>query len=180
MGVDAQPRQETDSTGSALAKIKTEIERLEEDCIHSGKSHFNAGARWTRYNTLIGLPSVILSALAGTAFFKDYGAVAGVMASVAAVLTALMTFLKPAERASEHKQAGDQYLTLRNDARIFREIEIDHACDTPAAIAALSGFTKRRNELNQASRQFSDGDRRKARAGIEAGEATHIVDKDKH
>ena len=179
MGVDAQLSQAANPTGNSLAKIRTEIERLEEDSIHSGKSHFNAGARWTQYNFSIGVPSVILSALAGTAFFKNYGAVAGMMASAAAVLTALMTFLKPAERASEHKKAGDQYLTLRNDARIFREIEIDHACDTSAVIAALSGFTKRRNELNQASPQFSNGDRRKARAGIEEGEATHIVDKGK-
>ncbi|APT56121.1 hypothetical protein RGI145_02330 [Roseomonas gilardii] len=161
------------------AKIKTEIERLEEDCTHSAKSHFNASARWTRYNSLIGVPSIILSALAGTAFFKDYSAVAGLMTSAVAVLTALMTFLKPAERASEHKKAGDQYLTLRNDARIFREIEVDQVRDAPAALAALSGFTKRRNELNQASPQFSDGDRRRARAGIEQGEATHVVDRNK-
>ena len=171
----------TTETAAALTleKIKAEIARLEEDCIHSGKSHFNAADRWGQYNNWLGVPSVILSALAGTAFFKDYGLAAGLMSSVVAVLTALMTFLKPSEKAAEHKGAGDQYLTLRNDARVFREIEIDHSCDVQAAIAALAGYTKRRNELNQASPQFSDADRRKARAGIEAGEATHIVDKDK-
>lgn len=160
-------------------KIKTEIERIEEDCIHSGKSHFNAGVRWSRYNAWIGIPSIILSAAAGTAFFKDYTVVAGMMSAIVAVLTSLTTFLKPSERSAVHKSSGDQYLTLRNDARIFREIEIDHACDAAAAIATLATFTKRRNELNQASLQVSDRDRKIAKAGIEAGEATHIVDKDK-
>ena len=169
----------TDPADSPVEKIKAEIKRLEEDCVHSGKSHFNAAARWSFYNSIIGVPSIALSALAGTAFFKDYAVAAGMMSSVVAVLTALMTFLKPSERAAAHKGAGDQYLTLRNDARVFREIEIDHACDVPAAIAALSGFTKRRNELNQASPQFADRDRKKARAGIEAGEATHEVDRNK-
>lgn len=170
----------TVAPGNPLDKIKSEIERIEEDCIHSGKSHFNAGVRWSHYNSWLGIPAVVLSAAAGTAFFKDYGVAAGLMSSVVAILTALMTFLKPSERASSHKGAGDQYLTLRNDARIFREIEIDQACDVPAAITTLGTFTKRRNELNQASLQFADRDRKKARAGIEAGEATHIVDsKDK-
>ena len=162
-----------------LPKIKAEAHRIEEDCIHSGKSHFNAGDRWNRYNFWIGIPSVALSAMAGTAFLKDYAIIAGIMSAVVAVLTSLMTFLKPSERAAIHKSAGDQYLTLRNDARIFREIEIDQARDAAAAIATLATLTKRRNELNQASPLFSDRDRRKARAGIEGGEATHVVDKDK-
>lgn len=168
-----------DQPADPLPKIKAEVERIEEDCIHSGKLHFNAGSQWSLYHYWIGIPSVVLSVAAGAAFFKDYGIVASFMSAIVAVLTSLVTFLKPSERAAIHKSAGDQYLTLRNDARIFREIEIDHARDATAAIATLASLTKRRNELNQASPQVSDRDRKKARAGIEAGEATHIVDKGK-
>jgi hypothetical protein len=167
-------------TEASYERIKAETRRSEEDCTQSGKSHFNAADRWSRYNSWIGVPSIIISAVAGTAFFKDYPSAAGTMSSVVAVLAALMTFLKPAERAAVHKSSGDQYLALRNDAPVFREIEIDHMSDLKEAIASLAGLTKRRNELNQASPQFSDGDRRKARSGIEAGEATHIVDRDTH
>ena len=169
----------SDPVNATLEKIKTEIQRIEEDCIHSGKAHFNAGERWTALNSWLGVPSVTLSALAGTAFFKDYAAVAGGMSAVVAILTSLMTFLKPSERGAAHKSAGDQYLTLRNDARIFREIEIGQACDAPAAIATLAAFTKRRNELNQASPQFANRDYQKAKKGIDAGEATHVVDEEK-
>lgn len=159
--------------------IRAELERIEEDCIHSGKAHFNAGTRWASYNYFLGLPSVILSALAGTAFFNDLPEVAGVMSVVVAVLTSLMTFLKPSERASAHKGSGDQYLSLRNDARVFREIKLDHACDEQAAIAGLDEFTKRRNELNQASAQVAPRDFKMARAGIDQGEAAHRVDQGK-
>lgn len=159
--------------------IQAELQRIEEDCIHSGKAHFNAGDRWACYHYGLGIPSVVLSALAGAAFFKDHGDIAGIMSAIVAILTSLMTFLKPSERASAHKGSGDQYLTLCNDARVFREIRLAYACDEQAAIAGLDEFTKRRNELNQASMQVARRDFVKARKGIEEGEATHAVDKEK-
>jgi hypothetical protein len=166
-----------EAASKTIAAIKAELLRMEEDCTHSGKAHFNAGDRWTRWNYIFGIPSVILSTAAGAAFFKDYPVIAGSMTSVVAILTALMTFLKPSERAAGHKSAGDQYLTLRNDSRVFREIELERVIDEDIAITAMNGFTTRRNELNQASPQFSNGDFKKARNGINAGEATHAVDK---
>lgn len=163
--------------GDPRPVIQAELQRIEEDCIHSGKAHFNAGARWAKYHYCLGIPSVVLSALAGAAFFKDHGDIAGVMSATVAILTSLMTFLKPSERASAHKGSGDQYLTLRNDARVFREIRLSYACDDQAALAGLDEFTKRRNELNQASAPFSRRDFEIARAGIDQGEAAHRVDR---
>jgi hypothetical protein len=164
------------TTPALIANIKAELERLEEDCIHSGKAQFNAGAGWSRLHYAIGLPMVMLSALAGTAFFKDLPEAAGVMTLTVAGLAALQTFLKPSEQAAKHKAAGDQYLALRNDARVYRRIALDLACDDQAAVDGLGGFTKRRNDLNAASPPPSDWDRRRARRGIEQGEATHQVD----
>lgn len=157
--------------------IRDELERIEEDCIHSGKAQFNAGDRWSRYHLWLGVPAVILSALAGTAFFKDQADIAGVMSMAVALLAALSTFLKPSERASSHKNSGDQYLTLRNDARVLRMIKLDASCDDASAIASLDEITKRRNELNQASTQASRRDFESARKGIDEGEAAHRVDK---
>ena len=114
---------------------------------------------------------------ASAAFFKDYPILAGSMTSTVAVLTALMTFLKPAERASSHKSSGDQYLALRNDSRVFREVSLLRVVDDDAAVNAMMGLTTRRNELNAASPGFSVSDYKRAKAGIDAGEALHAVDK---
>jgi hypothetical protein len=160
----------------SLDAIRAELRRLEEDCIYSGKSHFNASRRWSHYHYWLGVPSVVLSAAAGTAFFKDWPDFAGAMASAVAVLTALSTFLKPSDRSAAHKTSGDQYLTLRNDSRVFREIGMSLACDERTALEQMEGFSKRRNELNQGAYQFSSGDFEKARKGIEEGEALHEVD----
>ena len=159
--------------------IAIELQRIEEDCIHSGKAQFNAADRWSRYHYWLGIPSVALSAVAGAAFMKEYGQVAAGLSAFITVLTALMTFLKPSERASAHKSTGDQYLALRNDARVFREIRLHHACDEQSAIDGLDEFTTRRNELNNASHPIARRDYEKARDGIDSGEATHRVDKEK-
>lgn len=157
--------------------ISSELARIEEDCIHSGKSHFNAHERWSGYHYWLGIPAVIFSSIAGLAFFQDYPQIGGMISAIVAVLTALSTFLKPYERAASHKSSGDQFLSLRNDARVFRLIKLEHTCDAQSAVNGLDEFTKRRNELNQASPQFAKRDFNKARAGIEAGEADHAVDR---
>ena len=163
-----------------LQAISAELERIEEDCIHSGKAQFNAGDRWSHYHLWLGLPAVFLSTAAGTAFFKDLPDIAGALASVVAILTSLSTFLKPSERAATHKSSGAQYLTLRNDARVLRTIKLAAACDDATAVASLEDITKRRNELNQASTQAARRDFERARRGIEQGEASHSVDKEAH
>ena len=159
------------------ALIATELERIEEDCIHSGKAHFNAGERWASYHYWLGVPAVILSAAAGAVFLKDDPQIAASLSTLVAVLAALVTFLKPSERASAHKSSGDQYLSLRNDARVFREIKLKHTCDDQSAVDGLDEFTKRRNELNKASYPFARRDYEKARSGVDSGEATHRTDR---
>jgi len=159
------------------SKVRQELMRIEEDCVHSGKAHFNAGDRWSRYHFWLGVPAVALSAIASTAFFAEQPVIGGLLAASVAILTALQTFLKPSERSSAHKSAGDQYLSLRNDSRVFREIRLDTVCDDQAALDGLDEFTKRRRELNLSSPQFSRGDFEIARRGIEEGEALHAVDK---
>lgn len=109
--------------------IRAELTRIEEDCVYSGKAQFNAGVRWGRYHLWLGVPSVILSALAGTAFFKGEPEIAGAMSTIVTILTALMTFLKPSERASSHKSSGDQYLKLAfSDVIVIGPTTAEDAC----------------------------------------------------
>ncbi|MGO7078860.1 SLATT domain-containing protein [Rhizobium johnstonii] len=159
------------------AKITIELHRLEEDCSHSGKAHFNASDRWNQFNYWFGIPSVVISAIIGTALVKDHVVWASVGSAAVTVLTALVTFLKPAEKATLHKNSGDQYLALKNDSRVFREITLLKNAEEAAAIEGLEGLTKRRNELNQASPLFANRDFRRAKKGVDEGQATHVVDK---
>ena len=40
--------------------IQDELQRIEEDCIHSGMAQFNAGVRWSRYHLFLGVPAVVI------------------------------------------------------------------------------------------------------------------------
>jgi uncharacterized membrane protein YfcA len=112
-----------------ISALVRESERIEEDSIHSAKAHFNSGDTWKRRHYWLGIPATVLGAGAGAAIIKDCTELAALLSLAATILTALVTFLKPTDRASAHKTTGDQYLALRNDTRIFREIELLEAED---------------------------------------------------
>jgi len=81
----------------------------------------------------LGIPSVLITAVAGGSAFNDMPTFAGSLALVSTALTTVLTFLNPSERSETHKTVGGQYLALRNQARIFREIEIEECEDLSTA-----------------------------------------------
>ena len=115
--------------GNAYEKAKEEALRIEEDCTYSSKRHFNASVRWEKYHYWIGLPSALLAGLSGVSAFNDYPILAGILAISSTALTSVLTFLKPSERSEHHKSIGNQYLSLRNKTRLFRELEVNNASE---------------------------------------------------
>lgn len=159
-----------------ITALSREAKRLEEDATYSSKGHFNAEDTWVRRNYWLGVPATVLAALAGATLFKSHPELASLCALAASLLTGLMTFLKPNERAAMHRAAGGQFLALRNNARFFREIELlqtDRLNELPDRLKALSAM---RNELNEKSPSIPRRAFVAARKGIEEGEATHTVD----
>jgi class 3 adenylate cyclase len=162
-----------------MQALARECERIEEDSIHSAKGHFNAGNTWRRRHYWIGIPATVLGAGTGAAIVKGCPELAGLLSLAATILTALVTFLKPSERASAHKTAGDQYLALRNDTRFFREIQMlqpEESCNHSEELRALA---QRRNELNQGSPEIPRRAFLRARQGIDEGETQYRTDKEK-
>ncbi len=157
------------------ANLTAELARLNEDCSHTSKSHFNASVRWSRYHYVIGVPATVFAVAASAAIFKDYTTAAAICSMMAAVFTALLTFLKPHERSEQHRKAGNAFLSILKEARFFREAKLGQLPDEQS-VEAVETFIRRQNEANQAAPMFSDADRRKARAGIDAGEAKHRID----
>lgn len=155
--------------------LTAELDRLKEDCSHTSKSHFNAAARWSGYHYRIGVPATTLAVAASAAIFKDYTAFAAICSMIAAVLTALLTFLKPHERSEQHRKAGNALLSILKEARFFQQAKLGQLAEQQT-IEVVEAFIRRQNEANEAAPMFSEADRLKARAGIEAGEAKHRID----
>jgi len=167
----------TDNQARIMA-LQREAERLEEDTLYSSKGHFNAEDTWVRRNYWLGVPATVLGAVAGATLIKSQPEWATAFTLLASLLTGLMTFLKPNERAALHRAAAGQFLALRNEARFFREIELlesDRLDELPERLKTLSAA---RNELNLKSPSIPRRAFVAARKGIEEGEAIHKVDKE--
>jgi hypothetical protein len=166
------------SDQNKISALRREAERLEEDATYSSKGHFNAEDTWVRRNYWLGVPATALGAIAGATLIKSQPEWASAFMLLASLLTGLMTFLKPNERAAMHRAAAGQFLALRNDARFFREVEllqVDRLSEMPEKLKVLSAA---RNELNQNSPSIPRRAFVAARKGIEEGEASHKVDKE--
>ena len=159
-------------------KIIDELERIEEDCLYSSKGHYMAGQLWVNVNLWIGGIAALLAALAGASALSELSnsnALAAGLSIVAAALTAIMTFLEPSDKAAVHQKAGNQYNALRNESRIFREIEIE-VIENEIMTAELKRISSNKNTLNLESPQIPKWAFNKARKGIEEGEADYKVD----
>ena len=156
-----------------------EARRIEEDSLYSAKGHFVAANFWTNFHLWIGVPTAILAAIAGASAlsqFDNHNIIAGILAIVVTALTAVTTFLNPNEKANSHRNAGNKYNSLRNKARVFFEIDCCGGSSYEELIKQLKELVKQRDGLNQNSPQIPIRAYKKARKGIEEGEADYKVD----
>lgn len=160
-------------------KLADEAGRVEEDTEHSFKGHYNAAERWARYHLWIGLPAALSAATAGAAAFRDQPEWAGGLALVSTALTTVLTFLKPSERAEIHKAVAGQYQSLRNQARIFREISLLDGMTASDAKERLLALANARDELNLRAPGLPRGDYELAKKDIDAGRSTYRADEKK-
>lgn len=162
----------------AKLEIMKENKRIEESSLYSAKGHFAAAHTWANFHLIIGVPIVVLAAIAGSSFVNNNNVMAGVLSLVVAVLSAVMTFLNPNERSSSHLNAGNSYDVLQNEVRIFRTIDCWREDPEQILTERLKNFSNQKGKLNQGSPQIPWWAYQIAKRGIKAGEGSYEVDKD--
>lgn len=122
-------------------------------------AHYRSASRYTMLARLLGIPSVVLSAVAGTALFAslqkettslDFRLALGLISVLAGVLAALQTFLGFAGRADRHRAAGSAYGAAR------REIEQYHAVPPRTAEAVAGVMNRLRERLDAIAEKAPD------------------------
>jgi hypothetical protein len=152
--------------------LLAEIQRIEQDCLYTSVSNFVQATFFDRLNFWLGIPATVAAAGAATSIITDWStAVAGVLALMAALLTAVQTFVAPERRATEHKQQGVAYRQLEADARVFRTIDYD-GLDERARRTRLDDLLRRRAELNARNRP-NERAFRKAQKKVASGDLTY-------
>lgn len=122
-------------------------------------AHYAAASRYAALARLLGVPSVALSAAAGTALFAslqketasvDLRLALGLVSVLAGVLAALQTFLGFGERADRHRAAGSAYGSVR------REIEQVRALPPRAAESVEAMLNRVRGRLDAIAEKAPD------------------------
>ena len=162
-----------------LKELIAEAKRIEEVSIRSAKSQFEAADKWKQINLWLGIPTALLSGIAGISILSNWSyLLGGSLALLVASLTALMTFLNPDRKSNSHLNSGNNYLALRNKSRLFRNITIKTKLNFEELVEELTELADMRDSLNKSSPQFSRKDFEKAKKGISEGEADYQVDSD--
>ena len=165
-----------DITPSLIASLSAEAERIEEDSLYSSKGHFEAARRWDLCNLGIGTTAALAAAAAGISVLRKDTVISALLAFLSASSSALLTFLNPRDRAGQHLKAGNLYKALHNDSRIFRQIDCQGQSQQDLS-SSLKALNTRRNALNSEAPQVPRSAFRRARKGIEQGEATYKADR---
>jgi hypothetical protein len=114
--------------------LKTLLIDLELRCRTARESQFETAEYWDSWNLRLGLAAVLSGVIGGvsatgTAAWGTSLAVpiAAVLSTLAGLLAAANSFLKPADRVVAHKRAGDGWSILRD--HIVGVLKLD--CDLP-------------------------------------------------
>jgi hypothetical protein len=159
-----------------IEKLIKESKRIEEDAEHSFKGHYNASDIWAKRHLWLGIPSALFAALAGIVIIKECAVLSAAFAISSAALTTILTFIKPSEKAEVHKAVAGQYQKLRNDTRLFHEIEVLNSNDEDFLKNRLLELSGRRDDLNNSSPLIPNKAYEQAKKDIDDGRAQYRAD----
>ena len=97
---------------------------------------------------------------------------------IVTILSAVATFLNPKECSNTHLTAGNNYDSLLTRVRIFWTTDCRMEESTDILSDKLKDFAVERERLNRDCPQPSKWAYKKAKEGIEKGEAEYQIDKE--
>lgn len=121
--------------------------------------HYFLSTRLHRRNLWLGIPVVILSTVVGTSLFATLAdpkadipvpirITVGLVSVLAAVLAAIQTFLRFAERSERHAQAGDWFSAIRREIEELEAIPPERRGNPRTVLAGL------RRDVNKAGQTY--------------------------
>ena len=136
---------------SQRAAIHAEVARVHESAVFSAQGQFEAAKAWRTLHWTLGVLTAGLSTLAAVlTFATDAQVASGILAVVAAIAAALLTSSRPDKLAERAVARGNDYTTLRNDARRVLHVQVP-SDEISVLREALDGLAERASDLDHAS-----------------------------
>jgi hypothetical protein len=145
-------------TGAWTEEVEALLEDWRRRVYAAQSAHYASADRFRMLNYIVGVPAVIFSSVVGTALFagieKDSPRTWLIASTsiLAAVLGALQTFLRFAERATLHATAADWYSAIRRDIEEILHLPVQ---DRGTPKECLDGVRKEMNRAAQDSPELS-------------------------
>lgn len=110
-----------------LANIVKVVNGYKATCSLRIEAHNEKADKYHKKNLYLGVPAAVIAAVVGSSIFATLSAekniylmvMTGSLSILAAILSALQTFLKYSEMAQVHKAAEDGYVSLRRRIEFF-------------------------------------------------------------
>jgi hypothetical protein len=160
--------------------IVKEAKRIEEDTMFSSKEHFIVGHYFRIFNILLSGSSAVAAVVVGTSIMTradPQGTLTGVLALYVAISSILVLFFKPHDNSLSHKSAGNEYKSIRNEARRLSEIDSISDVTNEELRKSLNILVEKQTRANQCYSLLPDWAHKMAKKRIDEGEATYKVDK---
>lgn len=156
--------------------VVDELRRLEEDMLYTEKAHFAAGEELSRAHLVLGILATLAAAASVATIVGEASAViSGGLALIASLASAVLTFVKPEEKAAQHLSAARLLGDIRVRARQHRELDLHSesgvARDEWRTYAQQISAAKA--EVDQSAPSVSDRRFAKGRKKIQSGEFIH-------
>jgi hypothetical protein len=156
--------------------ISAELQKLEEDMLYTEKAHFVAAEELSAIHLWVGLIATVTAAgAAATIVAHNSPVLSGSLALVAALASAMITFVKPDKKAAQHLAAARRLGAIRVLARQHRELDLHPG--QPEDLTAWRGYVtavgEAKKEADIAAPSVSDRRFNRARRKIQAGHFTH-------
>ena len=151
-----------------------ELRRLQEDMLYTEKAHFAAAAQARAAHFGLGGTATVTSAAAAVSVVSEGApALSAVLALIATLSAALMTFLKPEEVAQQHLGAGRDLGAIRVEARQAMNLDVSEAQSTADIRTDIREISERKAAVDRAAPALSERVFEKARKKIAAGHFEH-------
>lgn len=163
-------------------QLSDEAKRIAIDAEYSGRQHLGAGQDWRHKATLMGLPVVLITAAlsAGAGLAALVGGATWIIAALGfagAIAGAALAYYRPDELATGHSTKGARYISLRNEARRFRKVDMNTGASLDALADRLRLLGSRLDALKELEpRELPKGLYEKVKAEIAAGNYSYDND----
>lgn len=136
---------------SQRAAIQAEVARVHESAVFSAQGQFEAAKAWRTLHWTLGVLTAGLSTLAAVlTFATDAQVASGILAVVAAIAAAILTSSRPDKLAERAVARGNDYTTLRNDARRVLHVQVP-SDEISVLREALDGLAECASDLDHTS-----------------------------